>query len=170
MIWSARAAGIQLSINGVNLQRYKLAGVARFLICLIAVCADIQLNQTRSLTLCNDNNKVSTSNYKTNIRIVIIWFAYCTEGFNRCRKRSQISFILQKHLFFWVHYQNIFCWKTIEVISNEMIFDENPPVFIISLSIFFNITVYFSRPTYYYGMIASVNCVLHLYYVSDTHK
>lgn len=137
MIWSARAAGIQLSINGVNLQRYKLAGVARFLICLIAVCADIQLNQTRSLTLCNDNNKVSTSNYKTNIRIVIIWFAYCTAGFNRCRKRSQISFILQKHLFFWVHYQNIFCWKTIEVISNEMIFDENPPVYIISLSIFF---------------------------------
>lgn len=110
--------------------------MARFLICLIAVCADIQLNQTRSLTLCNDNNKVSTSNYKTNIRIVIIWFAYCTAGFNRCRKRSQISFILQKHLFFWVHYQNIFCWKTIEVISNEMIFDENPPVFIISLSIF----------------------------------
>lgn len=89
MIWSARAAGIQLSINGVNLQRYQLAGVARFLICLIAVCADIQLNQTRSLTLCNDNNKVSTSNYKTNIRIVIIWFAYCTAGFNRCRKRSQ---------------------------------------------------------------------------------
>lgn len=89
MIWSARAAGIQLSINGVNLQRYQLAGVARFLICLIAVCADIQLNQTRSLTLCNDNNKVSTSNYKTNIRIVIIWFAYCTAGFNRCRKISQ---------------------------------------------------------------------------------